>query len=197
MEQNAGKNTHKEFGLASWAIDNKTVIYVMVLLFLILGLKAYFGMPREDFPEVSETKIYITLPYPGNTAEDIEKLLISPVEDQLSNLSGVVKITSTSLENYGMILVEFDESLTVAQAKVKVKDKVAAEKANEDWPTFNNAKVEPNVFDISISEEQPIMNINITGNYPSEKLKEYAEYLSDKIEAFEEIKAKELLAAGK
>lgn len=189
MQTTNTNNTEKEFGLSSWAIDNKTVIYVMIMLFLVMGLKAYFSMPREDFPEVTETKIYITLPYPGNTAEDVEKLMVSPIEDQLSSLSGVVKITSTSQENYGMILVEFDESLDVAQAKQRVKDKVDAQKANEDWPTFNNAKVEPSVFDISISEEQPIMNINIKGDYSSEKLKEYAELLSDEIESYSEIKA--------
>ena len=67
------KNADKEFGLSSWAIENKTTIYVMIAIVLALGVSAYFGMPRESFPEVKETKIYISTPYPGNTAEDIER----------------------------------------------------------------------------------------------------------------------------
>jgi len=63
-----------------------------------------------------------------------------------------------------------------------------SETANEDWPTFNGAKVEPQVFDLSISEETPILNVNVSGNYPVSKLKEYAEYLKDEIESLKEIK---------
>lgn len=44
--------------------------------------------------------------------------------------------------------------------------KWTVKKASEDWPTFNDAKVEPNVFDLNFSEEFPILNINISGDYP-------------------------------
>lgn len=189
------KNVNKEFRLSSWAIENKTTIYVMISIILILGLSAYNSMPRESFPEIKETKIYISTPYPGNTAEDIERLIVDPLEDKLKNLSNVVEITSTSQEDYGIITVEFDEDITVDAAKQKVKDEVDGEKASEDWPTFNNAKVEPNVFDLNFSEETPISNINIKGNYPTEKLKEFAEYLEDKIEDLPEIKQVDIRGA--
>ena len=65
------KNTEKEFKLSSWAINNKTTIYVMMAMILFLGISAYFSMPRESFPEIRETKIYISSLFPGNTAEDI------------------------------------------------------------------------------------------------------------------------------
>ncbi|MBP2832607.1 efflux RND transporter permease subunit [Aquimarina sp. U1-2] len=189
------KKVDKEFRLSSWAIDNPTTIYVMIAIFLVLGLSAYFSMPRENFPEINETKIYISVPYPGNTAEDIERLIVDPLEDQLKNVSGVVEILSTSQEDYGIITVEFEEDIEVAVAKQKVKDEVDSEKANEDWPTFNGAKVEPNVFDLSMSEEIPILNINIAGDYPVDKLKEYAEYLEDEIEDLKEIKKAEIRGA--
>lgn len=189
------KNADKEFGLSSWAIDNPSVIYVMIAIFLWLGFSAYMAMPREDFPEIIETKIYISTPYPGNTAEDIEKLITDPLEDRLKNISNVVEVTSTSQEDYAILTVEFDEEITVEQAKQKVKDEVDSEKASEDWPTFNGAKVEPNVFDLNFSEEVPIMNINFTGDYPVEKLKEFAEYLQDEIEDLPEIKKADIRGA--
>jgi len=65
----------KEFKLSAWAIHNKTTIYVMIIIILFSGLSAYNDMPRESFPEIKDTKIYISTIYPGNTAEDIEKLL--------------------------------------------------------------------------------------------------------------------------
>ncbi|MFY0600846.1 MAG: efflux RND transporter permease subunit [Cyclobacteriaceae bacterium] len=189
------KKINKEFRLSSWAIDNPSVIYVMIGIFLWVGLNSYFDMPRENFPEVKETKIYVSTPYPGNTAEDIERLITDALEDKLKDISNVVEIVSTSQEDYSIITVEFDEGITVEAAKQKVKDEVDGEKANEDWPLFNGAKVEPNVFDLNLSEELAIMNINITGDYPVDKLKEFGEYLEDEIEDLEEIKGVDIRGA--
>ena len=189
------KQVDKEFGLSSWAINNKTTMYVLIAVIFYLGIVAFFNMPRENFPEVNETKIYVSSVFPGNTAEDIEKLIIDPLEDKLKTVSNVVEITSTSQEDYGMVIVEFDEHLTVEQAKQKVKDEIDTETSSEDWPTFNGAKVEPDVFELSLSEEMPILNINITGDYPIEKLKEYGEYLQDEIENLIEIKKVDIRGA--
>ena len=81
----------------------------------------------------------------------------------------MVEITSTSQEDYSMIIVEFDDDMDVEVAKQIVKDQIDTETASEDWPTFNGAKVDPNVFDLSMSEEIPILNINISGDYPIQK----------------------------
>ncbi len=195
MTEKQNKQVDKEFGLSSWAIGNKTTIYVLMFLILVLGISAFVSMPRENFPEVVETKIYISSIYPGNTAEDVEKLLTDPLEDNLKTVSNVVDLTSTSQEDYSMIIVEFDESISVAEAKQKVKDEVDQLTSGEDWPTFNGAKVEPNVFELSISEEMPILNINISGDYPVDKLKEYGEYLEDEIENLTEIKQVDIRGA--
>lgn len=189
------KQIDKEFKFSSWAISNKTTIFVVIFLILILGAKAFMNMPRENFPEVKDTKIYVSSIYPGNTAEDIEKLITNPLEDKLKNISNVDKITSNSQEDYSMVIVEFDQNITVAQAKQKVKDEIDTETSSEDWPTFNGAKVEPNVFELSLSEEMPILNINISGNYPVEKLKNYAEFLQDEIEDLPEIKKADIRGA--
>ena len=189
------KNADKEFKLSSWAIDNPSVVYVMIGIFFLIGLSSYFSMPREDFPEVKETKIYISTVYPGNTAEDVERLITDPLEDRLKNVSNLVELTSTSQEDYSMIVVEFDENISVENAKQKVKDEVDGEKAGEDWPIFNGAKVEPNVFDLNLSESFPIMNVNLTGDYPVEKLKEFAESLEDAIEDLPEIKEVDIRGA--
>ncbi len=191
------KNADKEFKVASWAIDNPSVIFVMIAILLWVGYQAYQSMPREDYPEIVETKVYVSTPYPGNTAEDIERLITDPLEDKLKNVSNVVETSSTSQEDYSIITVEFDENITVEQAKQKVKDEVDGEKASEDWPTFNGAKVEPNIFDLNLAESFPIMNVNFTGDYPVEKLKEYAEYLEDEIENLPQIKGVDIRGAQK
>jgi multidrug efflux pump len=179
----------KNFGIATWAIENKMTVYVISFIILIGGILSYYAMPRENFPEIIETKIYISSVFPGNSAEDVEKLITKPLEEEFNNISGVTQITSNTLDDYSTILVEFDEGIKVEDAKQKVKDQVDKAKSSTDWPTIDNAgKVEPNVFDLNIAEEFPILNLNIIGNYPAEKLKEYAEYLEEKIERLPQIK---------
>lgn len=189
------KKIDKEFKLSSWAINNKTTIYVIMLVFFFYGMAAYLSMARENFPEIKETKIYVSTVFPGNTAEDIEKLITDPLEDKLKGISNVVKVTSTSQEDYSIVIVEFDEKITVELAKQSVKDEIATETSSEDWPTFNGAKIEPNTFALSMSEEIPILNINISGDYPVYKLKEFGEHLQDGIEDLAEIKKVDIRGA--
>ena len=186
------KRKIKEFRPSSWTIDNPSVIYVMISLFLFIGVSSYLSMPREEFPEVKETKIFISTIYPGNTAEDMERLIADPLEDRLKNISDVVEVVSTSQEDYTIITVEFDQELSIPEAEQRVKDEVDAEKASEDWPVFNGAKVEPSVFDLNISEAIPLLNVNLSGDYPVEQLKSFAEYLEDDIEKVEEVKGVDL-----
>lgn len=191
----AEKNSNKEFAWSSWAIDNPTIIYVMIAIFFAVGFTSYFAMPREEFPEVVETKIFVSTIYPGNTAEDIERLIVDPLEDRIKSVSGVIETTSTSSEDYGMIVVEFEESVSIQEAKVRIQNEVDVEKASEDWPVFNGAKVEPNVFDLNISESQPIMNVNLKGDYTTVQLKAFAEYLEDRIEELPQIKEVDIRGA--
>ena len=179
----------KDFKLSSWAIENRMTVYVIIAIVAIGGLMSYYAMPRESFPEVIETKIYVSSVNPGNSAEDVEKFITEPLEEEFNNIGGVRDITSTTLQDYSLVIVEFDEDISVDAAKQKIKDKVDQQKAATTWPTMDNgAKVEPNVFDLNLSEEMPILNINLTGDYPVQQLKEYAEYLQDRIELLPQIK---------
>ena len=179
----------KEFKLSSWAIDNKMTVYVIIAILLVGGLLSYYSMPRESFPEIIETKIYVSSINPGNSAEDVEKFITEPLEEEFNDVGGVKEISSTTLQDYSLVIVEFEEDINVDVAKQKVKDKVDMVKAETTWPTLSNgAKVEPKVFDLNLSEEQPILNINLTGDYTVQQLKDYAEYLQEKIELLPQIK---------
>ncbi|MBP6072169.1 MAG: efflux RND transporter permease subunit [Flavobacterium sp.] len=185
---------NKEFSISSWAVDNRVTVYILTFIIVIAGLVAYTSMPREDFPEIIENKIYISSVFPGNSAEDVEKLVVKPLEKEIKNISGVDKVTSSSFQDYGMIIAEFSDDVTIEQAKQKIKDKVDNAKADTDWPNMDNgSKVEPNVFELNISEEVPILNINLQGNYTTQQLKKYGELLQDDLEEISEVKKVDIL----
>ena len=101
----------KEFLPSSWAIDHSTVVYVLIFIFFILGFSSYISLPRENFPEINSNVIFVSSVYPGNTAEDVERLITDPLEEELKGVSNLVGIKSTSQENISLITIEFDENI--------------------------------------------------------------------------------------
>ena len=185
----------KEFKPSVWAISKSNIIYFLMFVFLAFGINAYNTLPREDFPEIITSEVFISTINPGNTPEDIERFITVPLEEAVKGVSNLVDIKSTSLENYSIISLEFDEEIDIELAKQKVRDQIDSVISGEDWPTFNNVKVEPDILSMSLAEEMPILNVNIQGDYPTEQLKTYAEILEDRIEKLDEIKEVDILGA--
>ena len=175
----------KEFKLSSWAISNRMTVSVITFIIVLSGLLSYIGMARENFPEIIIPQIYVATPYPGNSALDVEKLITKRLEKEINSITGVDKITSNSIQGYSSIVVEFSFDFTPAEALQKVKDKVDVAMADPDFP--KDLPSEPSVSEMNFSERIPIMNINLSGEFSMDQLKEYAEYLEDEIEEFPEI----------
>ena len=175
----------KEFKLSSWAISNRTTVSVITFIIVLSGLLSYTGMARENFPEIIIPQIYVATPYPGNSALDVEKLITKRLEKEINSITGVDKITSNSIQGYSSIVVEFSFDFTPAEALQKVKDKIDVAMADPDFP--KDLPSEPSVSEMNFSERIPIMNINLSGEFSMDQLKEYAEYLEDKIEELSEI----------
>jgi multidrug efflux pump len=184
------KNKFKEFFATSWAIDNKTSIYVLTIFITLLGINAYQTIPKEQFPEIVIPTILVNTIYPGTSPEDIENLVTRPIEKQLKGINGVKKITSNSLQDFSSIAIEFNTDVDVPEAKQRVKD--AVDRSMTNLP--NNLLTDPNVMDIDFSEI-PIMYIQISGEYDLDQLKKYAEMAQDRIEALSEITRVDIVGA--
>src|SRR5665647_2505558 len=96
------KKKFKEFKPTSWAVDNRTAIYIIAILITLFGLYKFNTMPKEQFPDIVVPTISVTTVYVGNSPKDIENLVTRPIEKQLKGISGakINKITSTSPVSY-------------------------------------------------------------------------------------------------
>ncbi len=186
------KEKFKQFGPTSWAVDNRTAVYIIAVLISAFGLIKFNTMPKEQFPDIVVPTISIVTVYAGNSPKDIENLVTRPIEKQLKGISGakVKKITSTSQADYSLIVTEFDTDVKTELAKLKVKD--AIDKAKTDLP--NDLTSEPAVAEFAFSE-MPIMFVNVSGDYDGIKLKQYADKLQDKFEELTEITRAEIVGA--
>jgi len=178
------KDVHKEFGPSSWAIENKTAVYVLIALITVLGLISYNNLPKENFPDIAQSKVFVTTIYAGQSPQNIENLVTRQIEKQLKSLKGLKKVTSNSVQNVSTITAEFQANIKIKDAKIDVKD--AVDKAKQDLPQNDDNLKESVISDINVAD-LPILYINISGDYDLKKLKEYADILKDEIESYKEI----------
>ena len=172
----------REFKLSSWALGNKNTIFLMVIILLGFGFYSYRSLPKELFPDLVWPTIFVQTMYPGNPPLDIENLVTRPLEKEIESAKGVKEIRSTSTQDVSAIFVEFSTNVDIEDALKEVKD--AVDKAKSELP--DDLPMDPMVIDLDLSEF-PIMNINLSGDYSVNELKEYAEFLEDEIERVPEI----------
>src|SRR4051812_38653997 len=182
----------KEYKPTSWAIDNKTAIYIIAVIITIIGLYKFNTMPKEQFPDIVVPTISIATVYVGNSPKDMENLVTRPIEKQIKSISGakVNKVNSVSQQDFSLITVEFGTDIKTDIAKQKVKD--AVDKARTDLPT--DLTTEPDVQEFNFSEF-PIMYVNISGDYDPVKLKEFADDMQDRFEEQREITRADIVGA--
>ena len=184
------KGMVKEFGLSSLSLRNSTSVLILTFLIICGGILAYSSMPKELFPEVVMPQIYVRTVYPGNSPVDIENLITRQLEKEIKPLKGINELTSTSVQDNSIIIVEFNTDVPVEEALSDVKD--AVDKAKSELP--NDLDMDPMVMDVNMSE-MPVLNINLSGDYSVDDLKEYAELLQDKMEIIPELSSVNLRGA--
>ena len=182
--------TPKEFGLSTASIKNRTTVAVLIVIILISGISSYITVPKESFPEVVVPEVFIGTPYPGNSPGDIEKLITRPIEKELKGITGIDEIISTSQQGYSSIDIKFDFSVTPEVALRKVKDKVDIAMSDPSFP--DDLPSDPNIFDLNFTELVPVMQVNLSGDYPIDQLEDYAEILQERIEDVEQINEAEI-----
>ena len=180
----------KEFGLSTASIKNRTTVAVLIVIILISGISSYITVPKESFPEVVVPEVFVGTPYPGNSPGDIEKLITRPIEKELKGITGIDKIISTSQQGYSSIDIKFDFSVTPEVALRKVKDKVDIAMSDPSFP--DDLPSDPNIFDLNFTELVPVMQVNLSGDYPIDQLEDYADILQERIEDVEQINEAEI-----
>ena len=176
----------REFGLSSVAVNNRKTVYLIILILLIGGLTGYQNMPRESFPQIQVPEIYVNIPYPGNSPEIITDKIIKPFEKELNKLKGIEKIESTAIQDFGIVKIEFDFAVTAKDAKRAVEEALSDARSTKTFA--QDLPVEPTIQEIDVNEF-PIININLSGEYAVDLLKEKAEIIKDRVETIPEINA--------
>ncbi|MBI2428948.1 MAG: efflux RND transporter permease subunit [Ignavibacteriales bacterium] len=159
------------------AVDNKTAVYLLMVMILIFGYTSYIAMPREATPDITIPIVIVSTPYIGVSPVDMEGLISQPLERALKGLKDVKEIRSVSKEGLSTIVIEFNTGIDIDEALRRVRDKV-----NSSRSQLPADILDPIVSEINLSEF-PIMYVNTVGDVGLARLKKIAEELQDKIES--------------
>ncbi|MBK6507012.1 MAG: efflux RND transporter permease subunit [Ignavibacteria bacterium] len=159
------------------AIDNKVTVYILMALIIIVGIQSYNSIPKESAPSITLPFIFVTTPYIGVSPQDMENLVTQEIEKEVKGIKDVKKITSISQESFSFVNIEFTPDVNIDDALQKVRDKVAVAKTKMPQDIE-----EPVVSEINLSE-QPMLYVNLSGNFGLATLKDIADNLSDDVEA--------------
>ena len=161
---------------------SKARVFVGILVFIIVsGSATYITIPKESTPDVNIPIIYVSLSQTGISAEDSERLLVKPIEDEVKSVEGIKEVRSTAYSGGGNVLLEFDAGFNADQAMQDVREKV--DRAKGDLPDEAN---EPTVSEVNISTF-PILLISLVGDLPDRALQDLAVELQDDIETISSV----------
>jgi len=160
-------------------VKNPVFSNLLMVFLLLAGLLSALRMPREVFPEFSLDLITITVPYPGASPDEVEEGICAKLENELDGIDGISKVTSTSIEGMGSVLIEVESGADSYRVKDDVKSAV------DRITTFPNDSEEPQVKEIV--NKRSVGSIALYGNAPERTLKEVAREIKDELLAFSEI----------
>ncbi|SDZ27514.1 multidrug efflux pump [Jannaschia faecimaris] len=163
-------------GIIDWAAERARMVMAFVALSIIAGAVAYISLPKEGEPDIDIPGIFVSVPFPGISATDSEKLLVKPMETKLKELDGLKSLIATASENFGGVFLEFefgwDKSATIAD----VRDKMG--QAEAEFPDG----AEQYIIDEINFSEFPILIVSLSGSAPERTLLRLASDLQDRLE---------------
>ena len=129
-----------------------TVIAVLIAV-VVLGIQARFQLPVQLFPDTDPPTVTVITEYPGMAAADVDSDLTRLLEEEITGIDGVVRISSSSQMGLSVLRAEFDYDRLAALAAVDVQNAIS--RIRRDLPAGIG---EPQVLEFSTSEK-PIITV--------------------------------------
>ena len=110
--------------MSKYSVKKPYTVLVAVVLVLVLGFVSFTKMTTDLLPSINLPYLMVVTTYPGASPEKVESSVTAPLESTLGTVTGVENVTSTSAENYSMVMLEFEEDTNMDSAMVKVSSAV-------------------------------------------------------------------------
>lgn len=144
--------------LWNFFLDRRQLSYVLIVVLLVAGAYAVIRIPKENTPQIDLAIGVVTATLPGASAEDMESLVTDKLESQISGISNIDTMTSSSGDGVSQITVQFTGNADTNQSIQDLRDAVS--RARPNLPQDVDA---PQVTKVNFSD-QPIIAVSISGD---------------------------------
>ena len=168
-------------GIVNWAADRARMVLAFIAISLVVGGYAYVGLPKEGEPDIDVPVLFVSVVFPGISAEDSENLLVKPMETELADLDGLDKMTTVASEGYAGVFLEFEFGWDKSATTADVRDAMNSAQAE-----FPEGAEQYHLSEFNFSEF-PIVIVNLTGAVPERTMARIAKDLQDDIEALDSV----------
>ena len=168
-------------GIVDWAAARARMVVAFIVLSILAGSLAYISLPKEGEPDIEIPALFVSVPFPGISAEDSEKLLVKVMETELSDLDGLKTMSGTAAENYAGVALEFEFGWDKTKIMADTRDAMNAAEAK-----FPEGAEKYTINEINFSEF-PIIIVNLSGDVPERTMARLAKDLQDDLEGLEPV----------
>ncbi|QXT38311.1 efflux RND transporter permease subunit [Gymnodinialimonas ceratoperidinii] len=168
-------------GVIDWAASRARMVIAFVILSLTAGTAAYIGLPKEGEPDIDIPGLFVSVPFPGISALDSERLLVRPMEAEFQDLDGLLTINATAAEGYAGVFLEFEFGWDKGETIADVRD--AMGRAEVQFPDGAESY---SINEINFSEF-PIMVVALSGSAPERTLIRLANEMQSELESLSPI----------
>jgi|25_taG_2_1085351.scaffolds.fasta_scaffold01955_3 multidrug efflux pump subunit AcrB len=167
--------------IAKGFINSKLTVLLMIV-FMIVGVYASFLIPREEEPQIDVPMADIFVGYPGASPTEVEQRIIKPLEKMVSNIPGVEYVYSTSMEEQGMLIVQFYVGEDIERSYVKLYNELM-KNMDQFPPNVSQPLVKTRAID-----DVPVLGLTLwSENYDDYQLRQMANELRHEIEKVEDV----------
>lgn len=168
-------------GIVDWAAERARMVIAFVLLSIAAGVLAYVNLPKEGEPDIEIPALFVSVPFPGISAADSERLLVRTMENELADIDGLKTMSGTAAENYAGVALEFEFGWDKTTVMADVRDAMNTAEGN-----FPSGFEKYSINEINFSEF-PIIIVNLTGPVPERTLIRVAQDLQDRLEGLDAV----------
>jgi HAE1 family hydrophobic/amphiphilic exporter-1 len=155
--------------LPEFSVNKRVTTSMMAMILVVVGFIAFSRLGLDFFPDLEFPTVSVITTYRGAASEDLEKTITKPVEQIVSSVSRVKKVTSSTSEGVSVIQVEFEWGTNLDFAAQDIRDQIGLYR--EFLP---EAASDPLVVKFNLAQ-LPIIFYGITGNMPNSQLKKLIE----------------------
>ena len=118
--------------LSEFSIRRPVATLMLLVSVAVIGAIAVWKVPVAFLPDVQQPRLFVRVPYPSSTPEQIERAIVRPLEETLGSVKGLRSMSSSCDDEGGMVQLQFDWAADMQLTRVEVRDKV--DRVRRDLP---------------------------------------------------------------